>query len=69
MKQYVSAAVERETYLTCEQRVAEGTSCDCICEKAVGQMEELPALCRVVDACCVGITWQARSIVWREDVL
>eukprot|EP00064_Thunnus_orientalis_P009399 superscaffoldBa00001189_g9423 len=37
-------------------------------KEAVGQLEELPALCRVVDACCVGITWQARSIVWKEDV-
>lgn len=71
LKQYVSAVVQqgRWTYFTHEHRLTEGTSCDCICEEAVGQLEELPALCRVVVACCVGITWQARSIVWKEDVL
>lgn len=69
LKQYVSAAAERLIYLSYEYRPAERTSCDCICVEAVGQLEELPALCRVVDACCVGITWQARSIVWEKDVL
>lgn len=58
-----------EVRFTPENRVAEGTSCGCICEEAVGQLEELPALCSAVDACCVGITWQGRSIVWTEDVL
>lgn len=52
-----------------EHRLDEGTSCACIYEEAVGQLEELPALCRVVAACCVGTTWQTESIVWREDVL
>lgn len=61
--------VSREMNLFNLWTPAEGNSCDCICEEAVGQLEELPALCRVVDACCVGITWQARSIVWKEDVL
>lgn len=67
----VSLAIETAswTYLTYECRPAEGTSCDCICEEAVGQLEELPARSRVMDARCVGITWQARSIVWKEDVL
>lgn len=54
---------------TCERWLAEGTSCDCICEEAVGQLEQLPVRYRVVDACCVGTSWQARSIVWEEDVI
>lgn len=68
LKQYVSQVAERWTCLTCEHRLTLETSCDCICEEAVGQPEELPALFCAVDACCVGITWRARSIVWKEDV-
>lgn len=60
---------QRWTCLTCEHGLTLETSCDCICEEAVGQRDELPALCCAVDACCVGITWRARSIVWKEDVL
>lgn len=55
--QYVSLAAERWTYLTCEHALVLETSCDCIYEEAVGQLEELPALYREVDACCVGTTW------------
>lgn len=60
---------QRWTCLTCEHGLTLETSCNCICEEAVGQPEELPALCCAVAACCVGITWRARSIVWKEDVL
>lgn len=35
----------------------------------MGEPEELPVLGSVADACCVGTTWQASSIVCREDVL
>lgn len=62
-------AEERLAFLMDEYRPAEGTSCGCICKEAVGQLQELPALCRVEDACCVGITWQVTSIVYKEDVL
>lgn len=39
-------------------RLLEETSCQCICEEAVGEPEELPVLGSVADACCVGTTWQ-----------